>query len=294
MINNLMEAINKPSQANDYAVAKDLNDKIYSLMISTVMIVGYELNQIGPEVTKLNRAYILLAAELQEVYERNPELSSISPEPIWKQFDMLKGNFDEISSVLVDDDSEDDSWIMHNDKLERLYILSGEEKPIFSTSQKRAIKEAEDASSAFKKLTDEARVKHEEEKKNHVIHSIITEYYLTYKPDGSIIINNALKLKKVHVGSITEKLLEQSIKNPNKQFKPNLGKTARNISTIISSAGFTPVLRDLFFPTVSGDTVVFRPDVSREQAIIEKIDTEELDSLLKENGAICRVVFEPK
>lgn len=82
--------------------------------------------------------------------------------------------------------------------------------------------------------------------------------------------------------------------NPNTKFKPILGKTSRNISTIISSAGFTPVLRDLFFPTVSNDEIVFRPWVSREEADRENIDTEVLDNQLRDLGAYTRLIREPK
>lgn len=39
---------------------------------------------------------------------------------------------------------------------------------------------------------------------------------LTYKQDGTVLINDVLRLKKVHAGSISEHLLEQCIKNPNK------------------------------------------------------------------------------
>lgn len=287
-----MGATDKQSKANDYAVAMELNKQVVSLMLSAAMIVTYDMTSIGTEISKLNRAYILLAAELQKIYDRNSVLSSISPEPMWKQFDMLKGNFNDISDYLVVDD-DGNSWVTHNDKLERLYILSGESEPEFSVSQKQAIEDSENAFGEFKKYADEASKKLEKNNSNPEYIFQIPDYFLKYKPDGTIEINRALKLKKVHAGSITERLLEQAFKNPNTKFKPDLGKTSRNISTIISSAGFTPVLRDLFFPTISADGIVFRPFVTRLQAGIENIDTEELDELLKMNGALCVVITEP-
>jgi hypothetical protein len=55
---------------------------------------------------------------------------------------------------------------------------------------------------------------------------------------------------------------------------------------VLSSAGFTATLRDLFFPTVSKSKgIVFRDTVTRKQADDENIDTIELDLKLKELGA---------
>lgn len=114
----------------------------------------------------------------------------------------------------------------------------------------------------------------------------IPEYTLTYKLDGTILINDVLKLKRVHAGSTTERLLEQAVKRPHELFNPDLGQTARNLSTVLNSAGFTPVLRQLFFPTVSKTKgIVFRDTVTRKQADDENIDTTELDLKLKELDA---------
>ena len=130
---------------------------------------------------------------------------------------------------------------------------------------------------------DKVREKYKFDKQNNWQ---ISEYTLVYKPDGTILINNVLKLKKAHAGSTTERLLEQSIKNPNTLFKPDLGQTARNLSTVLNSAGFTPVLRSLFFPTVSSSNgVIFRPTITRKQADNDKIDTTTLDLQLKKLGA---------
>ncbi len=270
-------------QANDYAVAVDLNDKILKI----VLIARFINRDRSLPVDILNRPYILLAAELQKIYDRNPELSSIEPKPIWQQFDILINSLEEISKSLSD--SKNDTVTTHNARVERLHILSGEAKPEFSTEQKKLIEDYEKALFDFGKKVDEIS----EENKLKIVGWQIPEYNLKYKLDGTIVINQVLKLKSVHAGSITDRLLEQSLKNPNKKFKPDLGKTSRNISTIISSAGFTPILRELFFPAVGDDFIVFRPSVTRDQADRENINTEELDLHLREIGAWCVVIREP-
>jgi len=284
-----MKTINKSSQANDYAVAKALNDQVKGIL--SVIFAGYGLDMAkDKDIEGLNRAYILLIHELEAIYSRYQELQELKPKPIWKRFDMLKGSSDTITDYIID---TDDFGYRHNLRVEKLCIITGIDNPEYTTNQQDLINYTETVVSDYVNRIKIAFADNEISTNVEYI-SEIFEYSLKYKQDGTILINQVLKLKKVHAGSITEKLLEQSIKNPDTKFKPDLGKTSRNLSTIISSAGFTPVLRELFFPTVSGDTVVFRPYVSKSQADLERIDRTELDIKLKENGALCRVVAEPK
>lgn len=284
-----MEATNKPSQANEYAVAKALNDLVNGIIVQVYAGTGLDLAK-DKDIEGLNRAYILLTQELEKIYSAYSELQVLKPEPIWKRFDVLKSSSDSIAEYI--NDSEDFGYD-HNLRVEKLCILAGVDIPIYTTDQQELVKYTESIKSDYAKRVKDALASKEAPEKVKYGWEIF-EYGLTYKQDGTILINQVLKLKKVHAGSITEKLLEQSIKNPNTKFKPNLGKTSRNISTIISSAGFTPVLRALFFPTVSGETIVFRPYVTKLQADLERIDRTELDLHLRELGALCRVVFEPK
>ena len=285
-----MEATNKPSQANDYAVARALND-----LVNEIIILVYGGNGVGlikdNDIAELNRAYILITRELEIIYSRNAELQSLKPEPIWKHFDVIKGSAEAILDYI---NESDDHGYGHNLRVEKLCIIAGVEKPEYTTNQQGLVKSTNAATADYVKRVKQAWESQKGSAKPLQYGWEVFEYSLTYKPDGTILVNQVLKLKKVHAGSITEKLLEQAINNPNKKFKPDLGKTSRNISTIISSAGFTPVLRDLFFPTVNGDTVVFRPYVTKLQADLERIDRTELDLQLYEGGALCRVVFEPK
>ncbi len=283
-----MKATNKTPQTNDYAVAKALNDLVKGIILLVYIGNGQDLAKDG-DIAGLNRAYILLTQELENIYSLNPELQDLKPDPIWKRFDVLKGSREAIADYINDSDDYGDAHCL---RVEKLSIIAGVELPEYTADQLELAKYADVTTEDYVKKLKKT-LKSKKSSAEVTYGSEIFEYGLTYKQDGTILINQVLKLKKVHAGSITEKLLEQSIKNPNKKFKPDLGKTSRNISTIISSAGFTPVLRDLFFPSVSGDTVVFRPYVSKLQADLERIDRDELDLKLKELGALCRVVFEP-
>lgn len=276
-----MDTSNKPSQANDYAVAKELNKYALSLL---GIFNFYQL--IGPnkdfDTKEINRLYVLLVEELRELYDRNPKLSEIIPEPIWRSIDYIYSAYD--MQKYMDSFEWKLPADLHNSKIDRLTIISDSGEPNYSDKQKRQIDSIKRTLDNHHKL-----IVIEVEKQPPAEESngwYVEEYTLTYKPDGTILINDALKLKKVHAGSATEHLLEQAFKNQNKLFMPNIGKTSRNISTIISGAGFTPALRALFFPSVSNDKgIVFRSKVTLSEAISDHIDTTKLDRQLKDSGA---------
>jgi hypothetical protein len=265
---------------NDYAVAYALNNCVLGIISMIVMadIVGKPEDT---DIHELNRAYVLVTNELERLYERNPKLAAIKPEPIWRRFDVLKTTSWEINEHL--DDPINDLGQAHNARVEKLMILAGKITPNFTSEQKKLLDYAELVRIKYGKLLDELSKEYRARKSNNWR---IPEYTLTYKPDGTVLINDVLRLKKAHAGSTTERLLEQAAKSPHTLFKPDLGKTSRNISTVLNSAGFTKELRGLFFPTVSKDKgIVFRPTITREQADADNINTTELDQKLKELGA---------
>lgn len=275
------------SNTEDYAIAKSLNDYVLNIFS---FIRLYQL--IGPakeyDDKELNRAYVLLVNQLEIIYSRNPALMAIKPEPIWRKFELIKGRSHSIQKYLENNDSGHE----HTDKVEKLCIISNNEIPVFSKEQRRIIDLTDNLKTKYNSLLEEAvsrlhanSTDYEEDPWPPRVW-YIPEYTLTYKSDGTILVNDSLKLKKIHAGSTTEHLLEQAIKNPNRLFKPDLGRTSRNISTVLSSAGFTPVLRELFFPTVSDDKgVVFRPTIKREDAVSEMITLYDLDTQLYKSGA---------
>lgn len=271
-----METTDQPNSSNDYAVAKELNFEL--IPIIALLRAADKMNVPEDyEIDELNRAYVLLAHELESLYGKNPKLAEIKPEPIWKRFDVLKTLTPEINDYL--DDPGNDMGQMHIARLDKLCIISGVEIPMLSSEQKKLIKQAAEATKKYVQILDDARLDI-----NQTIEEswYIPEYRIDYKTDGTILINNVLKLKKTHIDSTLDQLLEQAFKNPNTLFTPSLQQTARNLSTLLSSAGFTPTLRRLFFPVVSKRKgVLFRPIVSWEQAKREKIDTTKLDLILK-------------
>lgn len=279
----LMEPTNKQDSSTDYAVAKALNDCVLGLFQAIDTYQGtHELGNLDPKA--FNRSYILLVDELEKIYSRNPKLAVIEPEPAWKHFEFIKGSFSGISKYI----ERNNDGYLHRDRVEKLCITTGNESLIFSRKQKELIDFSntlvanyhQTLVSAIEKLPKSDEV----EQKNDFY---IPEYRLTYKPDGTILINNVLKLKKVHAGSTTERLLEEAIKNPNTLFKPNLGQTSRNISTILSSAGFTPTMRELFFPIVSDDKgILFRPIVTFDDVVADRIYVKELNDKLFALGDI--------
>jgi hypothetical protein len=273
------------NENNDFAVAKALNALVSQMILCIVMaeVVGLPEDH---DIYDLNRAYVLLINELQKLYDGNATLSEIKPEPIWKRFDVLKTSSWDINRFL--EDADNDAGNAHIARVEKLCIIAGKEIPDYSTEQKKLVDDVEESISKYTKMITVANKERLAIKENDWQ---IPEYTLIYKPDGTILINDVLKLKKVHAGSTTERLLEQALKQPNDLFKPDLGQTSRNLSTILNSAGFTSSIRQIFFPTVSKSKgIVFRNIVTRKQADDEKIDTTELDLKLKVLGAIT----EPK
>jgi len=285
MVTNLMEVTNQQASEKDYAVAYALNNCVLGMIASILMAKIVDKPE-NTDIHELNRAYVLVVDELEKLYSQNPKLAAIKPAPIWKQFDVLKTASWDINEYLNDPDN--DVGQAHNARVEKLSIIAGKEVPEFTLEQKELLEHAESVRSKYGKLLD---VLNKERRAKKLNDWQIPNYSLIYKSDGTILINNVLKLKKAHAGSTTERLLEQALKKPDALFKPDLGQTSRNISTVLHGAGFTPTLRQLFFPTVSkSNGIVFRPMVTREQADADNIDTAELDLKLKELGAVT----EPK
>lgn len=274
----------KSNGNNDFAVAKALNESVISLF-EVLMMYQIIVRHERFDKDELNRAYIFLVNELQKIYEKNPELQDIKPEPTWKKFDLLIPMYD-VSKYLEDDDGGKS----HNARVEKLSMLAGEEEPRLTDDQKKLVEYVNTLVNKYTEIMIEEHKK-SPEKEVDLPTLYIHKFTFNYKQDGTVLINDVLKLKKVHAGSISEHLLEQCIKNPNKLFKPKLGRTSRNISTILSSIGITPIMRDLFFPIVSDEKgVLFRPTVTFREALSDRIRTREFEEELMKHGAIPHLV----
>lgn len=271
---------NDIDNTNDYAVARELNLLVMG-MIMNIYLANNAGISVNNAIQEINRPYILLVDELQKLYDNNPKLSALEPEPIWKHFDVLKSFTGEINKHIANPDN--DYGNAHYARVEKLCIVANAEIAHFTNEQKDLVDNAEKLVDKYFDNVQEAYVQNRVNKENDWQ---IPLYTLSYKLDGTILINDVFKLKKAHAGSTTERLLEQALKHPYTLFKPELGQTSRNLSTVLNSAGFTEEIRKLFFPTVSKSKgIVFRPTITREQADADKIDTTELDLKLKALGA---------
>lgn len=259
-------------RATDFANAKELNERIISIidLVSEAVRAGKKA-----DTNAINTSYILIANELQKIYKRNDELANIKPEPIWKDIEIIEGSEYEVQEYVWQ--SQGDAGQQHNAKVNKLCIIVNATKPSFTKELNDIVAKADKNISDYEELTKQQNNSTNTAEKNWYI----PEYRLTYKPDGTILVNGVKKVKKTQAGSASDKLIEQAIANPNTLFKPNLGNYSRNISTTLSGIGFSGTLRALFFPTVSEDKgIVFRPTISRKTADSERIDTSKLDDEL--------------
>lgn len=260
-------------KANDYAVAHYLNNLAIALF---EMVANY--NNL-PGTKAINRSYILIINEIKLLYARNPELEAVKESICWQSFDRLEHIENEIWDYKQY--NENDYGISHNAQVNTLCILKGKETPEFTPELKKIIDEAEANGKAFHSIIEEEN----DEEPNW----FIPEYKLTYKIDGSIIINDVLTVKKTQSGLASDKLMTQAFQNEGNQFKPDFGKNySRNLTTTLSGMGFkkNQALQQLFFPIASNsEGVVFRSSVTRDEAIKDHINTHKLDTQLKKLGA---------
>jgi hypothetical protein len=275
-----MSDSNQQTNPNDFALAKVLNQELIPI-ITLIKVANLMELPDEYEIDELNRAYVLIVNELEKLYSQNPKLEAIKPEPFWKHFDVLKTLTGEINYFLAEPDN--DMGQAHIARVDKLCIIEDAPAAELSPVHQKLIGRANETTTEYLQKLDNARLERNQEIEESWY---IPEYYLEYRNDGTILINDVLKLKKTQIGSSIDTLLEQAMKNQNTIFIPEMPKTARNLSTVLSSAGFTPTLRQLFFPIVSKNKgVLFRPTVTFAQASSEDIDTATLDLLLKVLGA---------
>lgn len=129
-----MGATKQPASANDFAVARELNLLVMG-MIMNVYLADYSGVAKDLDIQELNHAYILLVDELQKLYDKNPKLAVIEPEPIWHRFEVLKASAREIKKHLSNPDNDYGS--AHYARVEKLCILANAETPHFTEKQMR-------------------------------------------------------------------------------------------------------------------------------------------------------------
>lgn len=128
--------------ANDYALANILNERVINIF---KLVVGYKST---PDTKAVNRSYVLLGHELQQIYDRQPALKEIRMPICWRVID----NLEQIHETAVDYAIETlDDYITqaadygdeHNSKVSRLCILANIDQPVLTPSLEKLLNEAD-------------------------------------------------------------------------------------------------------------------------------------------------------
>lgn len=260
-------------RSNDFALAYYLNERAIGLF----SLVADHNNT--PDISAINRSYILIVDLLKKLYARNKELQAIQQHICWNAFDRLEYIHNDIWKYTRD--TNGDYGQSHNAQVNTLCILNGKETPDIAPDIKKIVDEAIANGKAFYDGL-------EDEEPATSPNWFVPNYWLTYKPDGAIVVNDVLTVKKTQAGMASDNLMTQAIENEGKQFKPDLGsKYTRNLTTTLSGIGFkkNEPLQQLFFPTATNNGIVFRSQISRTEADNEHINTRKLDAKLKSLGA---------
>ncbi len=255
------------SNANDYALAKFLNERV----IAMFALVADNFNKDLPDLTDINRSYVLLVAELKKLYGRNPELSSIRENICWRTF----GTLDAIDSYDLYEYSDDykNHGIQHVSKVNALAINAHKEKPDITPELQRILDEAKANVTVFAN------------------NWFIPVYTFEITGSGVLLVNGiegVMNVKKVNASSTIDEILNEAKANPNTTFLPNLKghRLKRGLRTTLAEVGFTGAIEKLFMPVMDNQRGVhFRPQVTRAEAYKEKIDLSALDEKLKHLGA---------
>lgn len=254
------------SSANDYALAKYINKRIVAIF---ALVADYRKDL--PDLTDINRSYVLLVNEVKKIYERQPELKSIRHNICWRTFSTIDA-MDPHDLFEYSDDYRNHG-IEHISKVNSLCIVADKEEPDISPELMKVLDEAEKNIIAFAEDW------------------LIPEYTFEITGSGVLLVNGTegvMKVNKVNASSTIDEILNEAKEKPNTTFLPNLKghKLKRGIRTALAEVGFTGAIEKLFMPVMDNRRgIMFRPKVSRAEANKENIDLSALDKKLKELGA---------
>lgn len=137
--------------ANDYAVAKSLNERVWKILWHVADLYPFY----EKDLDKINRNYIYLVQELSEIYANNKELQGIEPKPTWQLYKQIDGH--EKSIAELQDDRTGDTGQTHTAEVKRLCIIKGKEEPALNVRQKKLITEADEIIAVLTKEAEEER-----------------------------------------------------------------------------------------------------------------------------------------
>lgn len=135
------------NSANDYALAKILNDRV----INTFTMVVDHLST--PDLTDVNRSYILLIDELNKIYDRQPELKKIGLPICWRVLNNLEQAHNFVPAIEFTHNANDYGQD-HNSSVSKLCVEAHITKPELSPQTEKLIKEADSNIAKFKNELD--------------------------------------------------------------------------------------------------------------------------------------------
>jgi len=270
---------------NDVAIAYELSRLAFE-MFETVELLQSQ-QPFDKPTAEIDECYILVAHELQRLYDKYPELDKMEPFSVVKYWDTLFEDGWETKEYYLRDDenvynngrngrSENQR---HLSQLKRLCVINGIKEP---TLTKELASLVQKCKQEIGKNTD-ILIKPEPASKPKW-QDVIPEYKLTLTDDGTLYLNGVKKICKPQYSSAPRQLLDEVFKSPNEDITPKIDNKTRKLSQNITDLKMTGVLRSLFFPRTTKTTVFFRPVVSRKQADSEHLDTAQLDAELIAQG----------
>ena len=278
-------------KANDYIVAQYLNERANTMVGLVYDAMSQSYSGIArPDITKMNKAYVLIVEELKALTDRNPKLQAIDARAIWQHFDTLKG-YDADIYTYYEPFSQSDDMEVYTNKLDRLCIISNAEKPQYTKAQERLIADADEAIRIYRNSIKKAQEINEDQRTDW----FIPDYKLTHAGKKYLKING-IDIKKTNAGAVDDILVSAFDNDGKGVFTPDIGSTERkltsNVADIFNGKVFTKdeqkALKALFFRNVSDktNTLSFVSWVTRDEAdAIPNLDTSALDKKLKQLGA---------
>lgn len=130
------------NKANDYALAKCLNERAITIF---TLVVDHAST---PDLTDVNRSYILLIEELKQIYDRQPELKKLGGAICWRVLDNLEQAHEFVPAIEFTH-SGGDYGQDHNSSVSRLCILAGKNTPDLTPEIKKLIDEADKNIASF-------------------------------------------------------------------------------------------------------------------------------------------------
>jgi hypothetical protein len=253
--------------ANDYALAKYLDERVVAIFAMVANTRG-DL----PDLTNINRSYVLMVNELKQIYKRNDKLGDIRDNICWRTF----GSIDAMDPYLLYEYSDDyrNHGNDHISKVNELCIVSGKEEQSNLTLE-------------LQNIIDGARISVGQ----FIANQIIPKYTFEMTGNGTLLVNGVtgiMKVTKVQASSTTDMILTQAKDQPGILFVPEVKAFSkkRGLRTFLAEVGFTGAIEKLFFPVMDNKNgLMFRPTVTRAEAEKEMIDLTKLDTDLKALGA---------